>query len=100
MPTQPENRIHADRVLDAFGLICPMPIAKTCQVIKEMEVGQVLEVIADDPGIVEDMPNWCRSTGNEFLGLAEDQGEYRVWVRKAVDQDTTCRRPPCNPPAD
>ncbi len=93
MKTHPTK---ADVVLDAFGLICPMPIAKTCQAIKEMEVGQVLEVIADDEGIVDDMPNWCNTTGNEFLGVTEEDGEFHAWVRKRVDEKDTCRRPPCN----
>ncbi len=90
------DAIKADVVLDAFGLICPMPIAKTCQIIKTMEMGQVLEVIADDEGIVEDMPNWCKTTGNEFLGITEENGEFHALLRKRVDQKGTCERPPCN----
>jgi len=98
MGTKQTTAVKADVVLDAFGLICPMPIAKTCQAIKGMEVGQVLEVIADDQGIVEDMPSWCHTTGNEFLGIAEDHGEYHAFVRKRVIDSKECRRPPCNHP--
>jgi len=60
-----------------------MPIVKTAQEIKKMEPGQVLEVLADDVGIKSDMPAWAEKTGNEFLGLEEDGGEIKVYVRKA-----------------
>ncbi len=92
-----ETGIKVDQVLDAFGLICPMPIAKTCQAIKKMEVGEILEVIADDEGIVEDMPNWCKATGNEFLGLEKRDGEFHAFVRKEAADAKDCRRPVCNP---
>jgi TusA-related sulfurtransferase len=59
-----------------------MPIIQTKARVDELEVGQVLEVIADDEGIKADMPAWCRRTGNEFLGLEEEDGEYHVYVRK------------------
>jgi len=62
-----------------------MPIIQTKEKMEELEVGQVLEVIADDQGIRADMPAWCRSTGNEFLGLEEEDGEYRVYVKKVKD---------------
>lgn len=74
--------ITPDVVLDTVGLACPMPIYKASIRIKEMESGQVLEVQSDDEGIEKDMPAWCRLTGNEFLGLARENGEYRVYVRK------------------
>ncbi|MFQ6000449.1 MAG: sulfurtransferase TusA family protein [Anaerolineae bacterium] len=74
--------MEADVTLDAFGLLCPMPIIKTAQKMKELKVGEVLEVLATDPGIREDMLAWCRATGNEYLGLEEREGEYRVYVRK------------------
>jgi TusA-related sulfurtransferase len=60
-----------------------MPIAHTAKKMKELKPGQVLEVVADDKGIKEDMPNWCKTTGNKFLGIEEDKGVYRVFVRKS-----------------
>lgn len=74
--------MEADVTLDCVGLYCPMPIIQTSAKMEELEVGEVLEVVADDKGIEADMPAWCRSTGNEFLGLEEEDGEYRVYVRK------------------
>ena len=75
--------MEADATLDCIGLYCPMPIAHTAKKINEMEEGQVLEVLADDEGIKEDMPAWCKITGNECLGIDEVDGEYRAYVRKA-----------------
>lgn len=74
--------MKADETLDTFGLLCPMPIVKTALKAKEMRVGQTLEILASDAGIKEDMPAWCKSTGNEFLGLEEHNGEFRVYIRK------------------
>lgn len=74
--------MKADATLDCLGLYCPMPIAKTAKKIKELKSGQILEVIADDEGIKEDMPAWCQSTGNKFLSFEEDNGEYKVYVQK------------------
>lgn len=74
--------MKSDFTLDTYGLLCPMPIVKTAQKIKELQLGQILEVISTDEGIKEDMPAWCKSTGNEYLGLEEKDGEYRVYLRK------------------
>lgn len=74
--------IKADDVLDCIGLACPMPIFKTSNKIREMKAGQVLEVQADDEGIEKDMPAWCKMTGNEFMGLYKEKGEYHVFVKK------------------
>ncbi len=78
--------MKADETLDCVGLYCPMPIAHTAQKIKEMKAGQVLEVLADDMGILQDMPAWCKMTGNEFIGAEEEKGVYKVLVRKAEPQ--------------
>jgi TusA-related sulfurtransferase len=61
-----------------------MPVIKAAQKLKEMEFGQVLEIIADDEMIIDDMPAWCKSTGNLFLGYKEEDGEFKVYVRKKV----------------
>jgi tRNA 2-thiouridine synthesizing protein A len=76
------KEIKPDEILDCVGLACPMPIMKTSNKIKVMQPGQVLEVQSDDDGIEKDMPAWCRMTGNEFLGLTKENGEYHVYVRK------------------
>ena len=69
--------------LDCMGLYCPMPIIKTAEKIKELKPGEVLEVVADDRGIKQDMPAWCQATGHEFLGVEEEGDEIKVYVKKA-----------------
>lgn len=76
--------MEADETLDCVGLYCPMPIAQTAKKMKALKAGQVLEVLADDRGIKEDMPNWCKTTGNECLGIEEDKGIYKVFVKKST----------------
>ena len=76
------NGIKSDEVLDCVGLACPMPIFKASGKIKEMKQGQVLEVQSDDDGIEKDMPAWCKMTGHEYMGLAKNGDEYRVYVKK------------------
>lgn len=73
---------EVDDTLDCYGLLCPMPIVQTAAKVKELKIGQVLEVLSTDEGIKEDMPAWCGSTGNEYLGLVEGEGEYRVYLRR------------------
>ena len=74
--------MKADQSLDCMGLYCPMPIVKTAEKIKQLKQGEVLEVVADDKGIKQDMPAWCQATGHEFLGVEEESGEIRVYVKK------------------
>lgn len=74
--------MKADKSLDCVGLYCPMPIVKTASAVKELKKGEVLEVLADDKGIKEDMPAWCRITGYGFLGLEEENGIFKVYVKK------------------
>ncbi len=76
--------MKADATLDCIGLYCPMPIYHTANKIKELEPGQVLEVLADDEGIKEDMPAWCQATGNELLGIEEEAEGYKVYIKKSM----------------
>ncbi len=73
---------RADEVLDTVGLYCPIPIIRTAERMKRLDGGAVLEVISDDRVILIDMPAWCRSTGNSFLGSRRDGDEFRLLVRK------------------
>ncbi len=61
-----------------------MPIVKTAEKMKKMKPGEVLKIVSDDPGVKEDMPAWCKSTGNELVGIEESDGEYKVYIKKAT----------------
>ncbi len=76
------DKIETNEILDCYGLLCPMPIIQTAQKIKNMKIGEVLEVISTDKGIKEDIPAWCRQTGQEYLGIEEEDGVYKAFVRK------------------
>ena len=84
--TKDLDNIATDETLDAYGLLCPMPIVMTAKIVEGMAVGQVLEVVATDEGIKEDMPAWCESTGHDYLGVREQDGEYRVFLKKSATQ--------------
>jgi len=72
-----------NETLDCYGLLCPMPIIKITERIKALKPGEVLEVIATDEGIKTDLPAWCKTTGHEFLGVEEKNGEYHAYVKKS-----------------
>ncbi len=74
--------MKSDQTLDCIGLYCPMPIVKTAEKVKTMQPGEVLEVLADDKGIQQDMPAWCKATGNEYLGAEANDGQYKVYIKK------------------
>jgi len=76
--------MKGDLLQDSLGQMCPMPIAFMAKNMRKMEVGQVLEIWADDEGAHADVPAWCEQTGNEFLG-EEDAGDYtKYFVKKTV----------------
>jgi TusA-related sulfurtransferase len=76
--------MKADATLDVTGLLCPMPIVHTAKKIKELKVGEVLEVVATDEGIKEDMPAWCKNMGHEYLGVEENDSKYRTFVKRLM----------------
>lgn len=71
----------ADQVLDAKGLNCPLPILKTKKMIKSMTTGQVLEVLATDPGSVADMSAFARQTGNTILSQSNEGDVYKFEIQ-------------------
>ena len=67
--------VKVDLMQDSIGQLCPMPIAFLAKNMRKMQVGQVLEIRADDEGAQADIPAWCEQTGNEYLGV-ESAGAY------------------------
>ncbi len=72
----------ANVTVDARGLNCPMPIVKTAQAVKTLTSGQVIEILATDPGAVKDFAAWSKATGNELVEQTVDGGVYRFVMRK------------------
>jgi tRNA 2-thiouridine synthesizing protein A len=68
--------------VDARGLACPMPIVKTAQAVATLASGELLEVLATDPGSTKDFVAWARTTGHELVEQSVDGGTYRFVVRR------------------
>ena len=68
--------------VDAKGLSCPMPIVRTAQAIKSLAPGELLAVLATDPGSVKDLAAWSRTTGNQLVEQSADGGVYRFVLRR------------------
>jgi len=74
--------IKEDQVLDCTGMLCPLPVVKTSKAMKAMESGQVLKLIATDPGAPPDMEAWSRQTGNELLRSMQEAEKFIFFFRK------------------
>ena len=68
--------------LDARGLNCPLPILKTKKALSDMISGQVLRVIATDPGAVRDFQAFAKQTGNELVGMTEENKEFFFFMKR------------------
>ena len=68
--------------LDCVGLQCPLPVIKTAQAMKKIGNGEVLELLATDPGVEPDMKAWASRTGNELLSITQTDGVYHVLLRR------------------
>ena len=74
--------MNFDKELDARGLNCPLPILRTKKTLGEMTSGQVLKIMATDPGAVKDFQAFAKQTGNELLSSAEAGGEFSFYLKK------------------
>jgi len=72
----------ADAVLDTKGLNCPLPILKAKKALQGLQLGQVLEILATDPGSVADFQAFCRQTGNELMESSQDQNVYKFLIKR------------------
>ncbi|MFQ5743271.1 MAG: sulfurtransferase TusA family protein [Acidobacteriota bacterium] len=75
--------LQPEVVVDARGTFCPEPVIRTQNRMRDMQRGQILQLWADDAGVEIDIPAWCISTGNDFLGMIKEPRVYQLYVRKA-----------------
>ncbi len=72
-----------DRELDASGLNCPLPILRAKKTLADMDSGQVLHIIATDPGSVKDFEAFAKQTGNELMSSGEEGGKFTFLMKKS-----------------
>lgn len=74
--------MNFDKELDARGLNCPLPILKAKKALSDMLAGQVLKILATDPGSVKDFQTFSKQTGNQLLSHAEAQEEFTFYLKR------------------
>jgi tRNA 2-thiouridine synthesizing protein A len=79
-----DSRSHkrAHQILDCIGLYCPMPVLKTRQEMDKLAVGEILEVLADDPAAEEDIKAWAKRTGQRIIEVEKTQEGMRFFIQK------------------
>jgi len=76
------NTTIIDKALDVKGLNCPLPILRAKKALTDMTSGQVLQVIATDPGAVKDFAAFCKQTGNALLSTVDSGEEFTFLISK------------------
>lgn len=75
--------VHVAAMVDAVGLFCPLPVVKLKVELEKVNLNSVVELLADDPGVLEDLPVWCKETGNRLLSLEKNKEDIFVaYVQK------------------
>jgi TusA-related sulfurtransferase len=69
-----------DTVLDARSLLCPLPVIRTQDAVQKLRQGQILSVLCSDPGVLHDIPAWCRIHGHEVLNIQEKDDEIVIRI--------------------
>ncbi len=77
--------MKADSETDVIYMMCPMHLLTLDDKVKEISKGQVLSILTDYDGALEDIPEWCNKTGNEFLGIYEDTDHYKFFIKKVKE---------------
>lgn len=75
-------KVKPTRKLDCLGLYCPEPVFRTRMELDELQVGEVLEVVADDPAAEEDIQSLVRNLGQQLLDLTKEGNTIRILIRK------------------
>jgi len=71
----------SEHTLDARRLLCPMPVIRTQNKVNELEKGDILTVTCTDPGVLNDIPAWCRINGHEVLNTSQEDDEIFITVK-------------------
>ncbi len=73
-----EKKFIIHSTVDTVGLFCPLPVVRLKQELEKVGVNSLIEILADDPGVMEDIPAWCKETGNRLLYLKKNEDNIFV----------------------
>jgi len=76
------EHITPDVTTDIVYMMCPMHLLKLDEMMGKLKGGQILELLTDYDGALEDIPDWCEKTGNEFIGVDETDDYFKFYIRK------------------
>ena len=76
------DQIKPDRLLDCLGFYCPEPVFRTRTEIDKLAVGQIIEVIADDPASEEDISRLIKNIGQELIEIRKENAQYHFFIKK------------------
>jgi len=74
--------LTVDSTVDARGTACPGPLLEAKRAITKVSKGGIMEVLSSDEGTNEDIPMWCKKVGHELLGIMEEAGYWRLFVKR------------------
>lgn len=75
----------ADATADLVYRVCPIHLLEPAEFLKDLQQGQILEILTDYDGALEDIPAWCKKNGQEFVGVCEEEDDedvYKLYIRK------------------
>jgi tRNA 2-thiouridine synthesizing protein A len=82
MTTEELKELKVAKSVDARGTACPGPLLEAKKAIGTINVGDVMEVLSADEGTKIDIPKWCTKQGHEYLGSIDENGYFKVYLRK------------------
>jgi tRNA 2-thiouridine synthesizing protein A len=77
------DELRVVTTLDLKGLMCPLPIFKLNQAIRAIQIGEGIAALATDPGVQNDVPAWCKSSGNELISMERVEEGFHFVIRRA-----------------
>ena len=82
MTTEELKNLTVSKSVDALGTACPGPLLEAKKAIGTIGSGEVMEILSADEGTKEDIPKWCKKQGHEYLGSVEENGYFKVYMKK------------------
>jgi tRNA 2-thiouridine synthesizing protein A len=83
---QMKVEINYNLEFDARGLKCPMPVIKVRKILQSLKPGEIILVLADDPGAKRDFPAFCSQTGDEIIKSEEENGVLKFYIKKRTQK--------------